>query len=229
MRILLVDDDVELVSMMSDYLSAEGFDICIASDIFTAAAEINSSQFDLIVLDIMMPGGNGLEFLAKLRAENQNIPVIILSAKGDDMDRILGLELGADDYVAKPCTPRELCARIKAIGKRTKPAADSNFVPNLGLLKINIMRRQVIYDQLQINVTGAEYRLLKQLAENLGSSVSKQSLSREALGKDIKRFDRSIDVHISNIRKKLAAAGCHDVIIEAVLRRGYQMTKLAQN
>ncbi|WP_293765485.1 response regulator transcription factor [uncultured Aquitalea sp.] len=226
MRILLVDDDAELTSMLASYLEREG---CIVGRVLEGASGVVqalSGHYDLMVLDVMMPGLSGVEVLRRVR-EHSMLPVIMLTAKGDDMDRVLGLELGADDYVPKPCTPRELLARIRAILRRAGGQAGSTDPEVLreGSLQLWPGERRAEWDAAAVELTSTEYSLLELLVRQAGQPVSKDVLSREALGRPLARFDRSVDVHISSIRQKLAALAGDRMLIQTVVRRGYQFIK----
>ncbi|MBU0753486.1 MAG: response regulator transcription factor [Gammaproteobacteria bacterium] len=222
-RVLLVDDDVELVELLRDYLEREGFAVSTAHEGVAGVAAALSARHDIAVLDIMMPGMSGIEVLAQIRAESA-IPVIMLTARGDAADRIAGLELGADDYVPKPCTPRELAARIRAILKRTGPAASTPASPIVvGTLTVFPAQRRAERKQVPLDLTSTEFNLLEVLARHAGQPVSKTDLSQEALGRPLTRFDRSIDVHVSSIRHKLGNLADGRSCIQTVIRKGYQL------
>ncbi|MEZ0316831.1 MAG: response regulator, partial [Methylophilaceae bacterium] len=203
-KVLLIDDDVELVGMLKEYVEQEGFDTTVAYDGEAGAQYALAGQFDIVVLDIMMPKLNGIETLRKIRAHS-NTPVLMLTAKGDDADRIAGLELGADDYVPKPCTPRELVARIRAILRRTQVNANANQALQLTVGELSIWpeQRRTEWAGNTIELTSTEFNLLEVLVRNAGHVVSKNDLSLQGLGRPMARFDRSIDVHLSSIRQKL--------------------------
>lgn len=205
-RILLVDDDVELSGMLAEYFEQEGFHARTASDGESGVAAALSNDYDIIVLDVMMPRMSGIEVLREIRAKS-TVPVLMLTARGDDIDRILGLELGADDYVPKPCSPRELVARLRAILRRLHPdraEANQDTQIQVGELTMWPQSRTAQWGDVALDLTGTEFRLLEALARHAGSIVSKRELSTLALGRPLARFDRSIDVHISSIRQKLA-------------------------
>lgn len=221
--VLLIDDDVELVELLRDYLKQEGFTVVSAHDGEAGLIMALSGFVDIVVLDVMMPGINGVTTLAKIRSSSV-LPVIMLTARGDDIDRIVGLELGADDYVTKPCTPRELTARIRAILKR----AGNNLLPvtqviNVGTLTVLPAQRRVEQSGVALELTSTEYGLLEELARNAGQTVSKAQLSQDVLGRPLSRFDRSIDVHISSIRNKLEKLPDGRSPIQTVIRKGYQL------
>lgn len=225
-KVLLVDDDVELAGMLRIYLEQEGFDAKTVHDGEAGIAEALSGQYDIAVLDVMMPGKSGIDVLTKIRAHGA-MPVLMLTARGDDTDRIVGLELGADDYVPKPCTPRELTARIRAILRRSG-VAESN-TPSLpiiaGILSIWPEQRRAEWAGKPLELTSTEFNLLEALARNAGRVVSKSELSEQALGRPLARFDRSIDVHISSIRRKLDPLPDGRSRILAVFNKGYQFIR----
>lgn len=222
-KILLIDDDVELLGMVKEFLQQEGFDVTTASDGETGSQYALAGNFDLIVLDVMMPRMTGTEVLRIIRA-NSNVPVIMLTAKGDDAARILGLELGADDYVPKPCTPRELVARIRAILRRSQVNQNAAEIV-VGKLKMWPEQRRVMWDGRSLELTSTEFNLLEVLVKNAGRVVSKSDLSEQGMGRPLPRFDRSIDVHLSNIRLKIGEADDGHHLIQTVYRMGYQLVK----
>ena len=225
-RILLVDDDVELAGMLRDYLVRDGFEALAVPDGESGVAEVLSGNFALVVLDVMMPGIGGIEALRRIRAASK-VPVLMLTARGDDLDRIVGLELGADDYVPKPCMPRELAARLRAILRRSQQggelAAQAPLV--VGPLKVMPAQRRVEWDGEAVELTSTEFNLLEVLARNAGRPVSKAELSEQALGRPLVRFDRSIDVHLSSIRHKLGMLPGGRSCIQTVYRQGYQLIR----
>ncbi|MCP5240024.1 MAG: response regulator transcription factor [Zoogloeaceae bacterium] len=224
-KILLVDDDVELSTMLGEYLEQEGFEVGIRHDGESGAAEALSGGYDMVVLDVMMPRLNGVEALRRIRAESA-MPVLMLTAKGDDVDRIIGLELGADDYVPKPCTPRELVARIRAILRRSgNERGSESGVMVVGPLSLWPERRTAEWAGAQLELTSTEFNLLEVLARNAGRVVSKSDLSEQALGRPLTRFDRSIDVHMSSIRHKLGPRADGQSWIMTVRGMGYQLVK----
>ena len=222
-RILLVDDDVELVDLLRDYLEREGFAVTAAHDGIAGAALALSGEHELVVLDVMMPGIDGIATLSLIRT-GSSLPVIMLTARGDDLDRIAGLELGADDYVPKPCSPRELAARIRAILKRSsgQVAAMPSVIVS-GSLTVWPAQRRAERDGKALELTSTEFNLVEVLARNAGRPVSKAELSQEALGRALTRFDRSIDVHMSSIRQKLGNLADGRSCIQTVIRKGYQL------
>jgi DNA-binding response OmpR family regulator len=223
--VLLVDDDEELADMLKNYLEREGYSVSWAADGETGVREALSGRYSIAVVDVMMPRMNGIETLMAIRARSK-LPVIMLTAKGDDTDRIVGLEIGADDYIPKPCTPRELAARIRAILRRTVPAkdaVDSPAVIHAGALMMDPQRRVVVWDGRPVELTSTEFNVLDVLARNVGTPVSKQVLSEQGLGRPLARFDRGIDVHVSSIRQKLGQLADGRSPIATVYRLGYQL------
>ncbi len=229
-RILIVDDDTELCSLLGDFLSLDGFCVRSLHDGKEAVdhcraveADDSGGQYSAIVLDIMLPGMQGLEVLRKLR-EFTNTPVIMLTARGEDIDRILGLELGADDYLPKPCNPRELSARLRAILRRVEPVKKASVMPaviTVGATRIDTANRSASYHGNDLKVTSSEFNILRILLSSAGEVVDKGSLNERALGRALSAYDRSIDVHISKLRKKLSAYG-GDHLILSVRGVGYQ-------
>ena len=225
-RVLLVDDDVELAAMLREYLEQEGFEVDVAHDGECGVREALTGRYAIAVLDVMMPRLNGVEALRQIRAGSR-IPVLMLTAKGDDIDRIIGLELGADDYVPKPCSPRELVARLRAILRRVEDAAPGTQQGPIvvGPLTLWPERRMAQWHEQALELTSTEYSLLEVLARQAGRVVSKHDLSELALRRPLARFDRSIDVHVSSIRHKLGARPNGDSWIQTVRGQGYQFVK----
>ena len=223
-RVLLVDDDVELTELLVEYLRRDGFDAETVGDGSSGVARALDGDFDIVVLDVMMPGIDGVEALRRIRAASR-VPVLMLTARGDDVDRIVGLELGADDYVPKPCTPRELAARLRAILRRIGEArqaqgAESSIV--VGPLAIWPGQRRATWHGAPLALTSTEFNVLASLACQAGRVVDKGELSQDALGRPLARFDRSLDVHVSSLRHKLGTRDDGSSWIETVRGRGYQ-------
>lgn len=225
-RLLLVDDDVELCTMLTDYLSLEGFEVEAVHEGEAASERAVSGTFDVVVLDVMLPRLSGTEVLRRIRQHSQ-VPVLMLTAKGDDIDRILGLELGADDYLPKPCNPRELVARLRAIlrraggeGGRARPALEG--VIRVGDVVVRPGERVAECAGRTLDLTSTEFGLLEVLARHAGHVVSKAQLCEEALGRPLTRYDRSIDMHVSNLRRKLNALPDGRSRIQTVRGTGYQ-------
>lgn len=223
-RVLLVDDDDTLTELLAEYLTTEGLEVNRKPDGESGAQEILNNHYDVVVLDSMMPKMSGLDVLKTVRTQQSNVPIIMLTAKGDDIDRIIGLEMGADDYVPKPCQPRELLARINAILRRAQQntevgnAANSISASNVTLYPA---KRQATIGDTALELTSTEFNLLEVLMRHAGQVVSKETLSVEALDRKLAKFDRSIDVHISSIRHKLGDAS----LIQTVRGLGYLFVK----
>lgn len=228
-HILVVDDDREIRQLVGDYLRKNGFRVSLAAEGRQMREMLEASHIDFIVLDLMLPGEDGLTLCRSLRATPAfaQMPVLMLTARGDDLDRIVGLELGADDYVPKPCLPRELAARLRAILRRSQqsaePAAQAPLL--VGPLKLMPAQRRVEWDGTPVELTSTEFNLLEILARNAGRPVSKNDLSAQALGRPLARFDRSIDVHLSSIRHKLGSLPDGRSCIQTVYRQGYQLIR----
>ena len=214
-NILLIDDDAELSQLVTDYLTLDGFSLDHAADGIKGLQKAQTGSYQLILLDIMLPGLDGLSLLRQLR-QTSYCPVLMLTARGDDIDRILGLELGADDYLAKPFNPRELSARVRAILRRVELAQQPSHqqVPLLELngVALNRQIRQVHCEGQGIVLTATEFQLLEYLMHHAGRVVSKEELSKEVMGRVLQQYDRSLDMHVSNIRKKLAQGASNEKI-----------------
>lgn len=220
-KILLVDDDVELTALLKDILDMEGFDVTEANDGEAGLAAV-SDDIDLILLDVMMPRMNGMDMLRKLR-ENHHTPVLMLTAKGEEIDRVIGLELGADDYLPKPFSDRELLARIRAILRRTGATTPENNSDSLTYQDIEVFpgRQEVYCNKQLLDLTSTEIALLSYFVQNPGKVVSKEELSLDVLGKRLAPFDRAIDMHVSNLRKKLPEKNDGKPRIKTLRGRGY--------
>ncbi|NQY36896.1 MAG: response regulator [Alteromonadaceae bacterium] len=213
-HILLIDDDRELAQLLGEYLKSEDYQFSYCSDGISGLEQAYDDNIDLILLDVMMPGLNGFEVLKALGGKHKT-PVLMLTAKGDDADRILGLELGADDYLAKPFQLRELLARINAILRRINIVKTRNEHPTITCVnnvELHHACREVSCHQQMIDLTGTEYQILNYLMDKCGEIVSKEILSKEVLGRTLTPFDRSIDMHVSNIRRKLLPSSPSDKI-----------------
>lgn len=220
-HILLVDDDTELTALLGDILTLEGFTVSQAHNGFEGLEALNSNV-DLILLDIMMPKMNGMEMLKQLRQQWQT-PVLMLTAKGEEVDRVIGLELGADDYLPKPFSDRELMARIRAILRRTqqnKPEPEESSSPHG--LEVFPGKQEAYYQGTLLDLTTTEFSLLEYFLSHMGESISKEDLSLEVLGKRLSPFDRAIDMHVSNLRKKLSEHTEHS-LIKTLRGKGYLM------
>ncbi|AGB83457.1 Transcriptional regulatory protein BaeR [Serratia rubidaea] len=225
MKILLVDDDLELGTMLSEYLTAEGFN---ASLVLTGKAGVEgalSGDYTAMILDIMLPDMSGIDVLREVRKKSR-LPVIMLTAKGDNIDRVIGLEMGADDYMPKPCYPRELVARLRAVLRRfeEQPETQDGDAPIvLADLTLNPSTRSSEWRGQSFDLTASEFNLLELLLRSPERVVSKDELSEKGLGRPREAYDRSVDVHISNIRQKLAALPGCTLGIETVRSIGYRV------
>lgn len=228
-HILIIDDDTELSSMLGEYLTAEGIAVEYAFDGKQGVDAALGNPFDAIILDVMMPELDGFEVLRRIRSES-TVPVLMLTAKGDDIDRIVGLEIGADDYLPKPFNPRELLARLRAILRRTQLNSQSatqqnqqTNIQHIGPLQINSSSRTVVANGKTLDLTSTEFNLLNTLVKHAGHVVSKESLSEYGLSRTLEKYDRSIDMHMSNLRKKMALHKLDSMII-TVRGHGYQFS-----
>jgi DNA-binding response OmpR family regulator len=222
-RILLADDDIELCGLLSEYLGQEGFEVDAVHDGAAAVEQGRDGQYDIVILDVMMPKLNGFDVLRSLR-EHTRAPVLMLTARGDDVDRIVGLEMGADDYLPKPCNPRELVARLRAILRRSQgwSSGDDGSEPIVaGDLELRPGTREALLSGVALILTSAEFNVLETLVRRIGRVVSKGDLSEHALGRKLERYDRSIDVHVSNLRKKLGPLPDGAPRIKTVRGAGY--------
>lgn len=205
-KILLIDDDEPLAALLVELFTLEQLTLHTAFTGDMGLSRVLNEHFDLVLLDVMLPNINGMDVLKRIRAAQNYTPIMMLTARGDETDKVLGLELGADDYLPKPYSDRELIARVKAILRRQQSwqLAD-NLVElyQVGKLTLKPSQQQAYYDEQMIDLTGAEYRILEILVKYKGNLVSKETLSAEALGKKLTIFDRNIDMHVSNLRKKL--------------------------
>lgn len=221
-RILVIDDDVELCSLVSEYLRPEGFQIEAVHDGKAGLARALAGEHVLVVLDVMLPGMNGFDVLRKLRATSR-MPVILLTARGEDVDRIVGLEIGADDYLPKPFNPRELVARIRAILRRSQPKAPEFQIPEVirvGDVELDPATRTVRHGGKPVELTSVEFALLHVLLREAGRVVTREALVDEVLGRKFSPFDRSIDMHVSKVRRKLGDSDGEDHI-KTVRGAGY--------
>jgi len=224
-QILIIDDDEILSDMLSQYLTEEGFDTECIFDGLEGLNRAKSDHFDLIILDVMLPSLNGFEILKRLRKAH-SLPVLMLTARGDDVDRIVGLEIGADDYLPKPFNTRELVARIRSILRRVDKSVLSDESPwSLGNLKIDIQNWRASYKGKDFELTSAEFRIIDKLYKQSGKPVSREDLTEYALGRVMNDFDRSIDTHVSNLRKKLSDLGVTEIQVKSVRGIGYALAK----
>jgi two-component system, OmpR family, response regulator CpxR len=217
--ILIADDDVELCELLREFFESEDFTVRLAHDGLAGLEAAREPGLDLVVLDVMMPQMNGLDVLKELRKESR-LPVIMLTARGDDLDRILGLELGADDYVPKPCNPRELLARIRAVMRRAG-SVTSQPVLQSDDLELNQGNRTLQKNGEAVELTSTEFSILQSLLQHRGEVVSKRDLYVTALGREPVAHDRSVDMHVSNLRRKLGPDGEGENRIETIRGIGY--------
>ncbi|MET1078458.1 MAG: response regulator transcription factor [Pseudomonas sp.] len=218
--LLLIDDDRELCELLASWLSQEGFVVSACHDGGSARQALLNQAPAAVVLDVMLPDGSGLELLKQLRSDHPDLPVLMLSARGEPLDRILGLELGADDYLAKPCDPRELTARLRAVLRRSAAPTPSSQVA-LGDLSFSQARGVVSIGDQEVLLTLSESRLLEALLQQPGEPVDKQALAQLALGRKLTLYDRSLDMHVSNLRKKIGPHPDGRPRILALRSRGY--------
>ncbi|ANO51845.1 response regulator transcription factor [Woeseia oceani] len=218
--VLLIDDDRQLATMLSDFLRPDKLKLTTCDNGEDGLDLLRNEKFDLVILDVMLPGISGLDVLRKLRQDSE-VPVIMLTARGDDVDRIVGLEIGADDYLPKPFNPRELSARIKAILRRAQLPSGNSAERLFGGIRLDPRTRKASVNGEALRLTGTEFEILGCLLETPGNVVSKEALSERALGRRLLPYDRSIDTHISNLRGKLENAGNDSVTIQNQRGIGY--------
>ena len=222
-NVLLVDDDVDLGKLISEYLTEEGFNVFHQVNGRDVLAIVAEHRIDVIILDIMLPGMNGIEILRRIR-RTDNTPVLMMTARGDEVDRIAGLDLGADDYLAKPCSPGELAARLRAILRRTMSSRiGSADTIEVGDLCIDPIGRKALWKGALLALTGAEFNLMEALASRPGQIVSRSELCELGLGRPLTRFERTIDVHMSSIRQKMGLLADGRSPIVNVRGQGYQL------
>jgi len=227
-RLLIIDDDIKLIELLSEYMDGNQFDISYLLDGENALDEIQTCCPDLIILDYMMPGKDGLEVLRDIR-QNYDLPVIMLTAKGNDTDRIVGLELGADDYLPKPFNPRELLARIKAIlrrqarGRKAKPK-NSELIVQVDDLVLNKTTQTVTVDGKDVALSTTEFKILNVLMKNPNRVLSRDQIMNMAQGKNFMAFDRSVDIHVSKLRSKIETDPSSPKRIKTIWGTGYMLT-----
>jgi DNA-binding response OmpR family regulator len=209
--------------MLAEYLDAEGFRAEIVGDGAQALARIAERAFDLVILDVMLPSLNGFDVLRRVR-ESRTTPVIMLTARGDDVDCVLGLELGADDYLAKPFNPRQLVARIRAVLRRSSAPATAAAPIALGALRLDPASFRAEIGGTELPLTGTEFRLLEALMQSAGRVQSRETLTERVLGRPLQAYDRSVDTHVSNLRRKLAVAEAH--ALETGLEKGFEIRNI---
>lgn len=220
MHILLVDDDQELCSLLKRYLERELFKVTVVHNVQAGLEEALSGKYQGVILDIMLPGGSGLDILRSIRQRSQ-IPVLMLTAKGDEMDRIEGLEIGADDYVPKPCNPRELAARLRAILRRGLSPEVADVKLQVDDLVIDLEQHQAYLNDEAIELTTTEFNILSILVREIGKVIEKNSLAERSLQRSLTLYDRSLDMHLSNLRKKLGSNRQGEARIKTIRGIGY--------
>ena len=223
MKILVIDDDVELCGLLREFLQREGFQVDVAHDGKAGLEKVSKDAPDLIVLDVMLPGMDGFEILRRLRQQGR-IPVLMLTARGEDVDRIVGLELGADDYLAKPFNPRELAARIRAILRRMEPRPADSRVEVNGVT-LDPGSREVVQDGKHVDLTTVEFDILEHLMRSAGRVLSRDALMEALYNRKATAFDRSMDMHISHLRRKLEG---ERTLIKTVRGVGYQFCRSSE-
>src|SRR6202453_440314 len=225
-RVLLVDDDRELCQMLTEYLEAEHFEVKSVHDGGDALGELELNDFEILILDVMLPSVGGFDVLRKLGASYET-PILMLTARGDDIDRIVGLELGADDYLSKPFNPRELVARIRAILRRASIRPARGSAPDeliVGPITLHTGTHLVHVADKPVPLTGAEFRVLELLMRSAGQVISREAMTEQALGRKLVAYDRSIDTHISNLRRKLDLEAGKNPEIKNARGSGYTLT-----
>jgi len=228
-RILIVDDDDRLADMLGTYLRSRGFEVEQRSDGASGLRALSAGRFDIVVLDVMLPDFDGLEVLRRLRVHS-NVPVLMLTARGEDMDRIVGLELGADDYLPKPFNPREVVARLTAILRRGRPVeAASDDVLRFGKLEIDRAAHEARVAGKPCLLTAHQFEILRVLAERAGRVQTREQLMQAVRGEDLEEFDRSIDVHVSRIRAAIEDDPKHPRRIRTVRAVGYVFAPLSED
>ena len=219
-RLLMIDDDARLAAMVRDYLSTSGYVVDVVGDVASGVAAVRTSGADLLILDLMLPDGDGLDLCRRLRAEGVSMPILMLTAKGDPIERVIGLEIGADDYLPKPFEPRELLARIKALLRRSN-SAPASMAMRFGRLEIDRAARAVRIDGQTRTLTSHQFELLVALAERAGRVLTREQLMDFARGEALEAFDRSVDVHIARIRAAIEDDPRHPRRIITVRGAGY--------
>ena len=226
-KIILIDDDEELCELVSEYLIVEGFEVEAVHDGVGGLQKALSGDYELAILDVMLPKMNGFDVLRELR-KTSKLPVLMLTARGDDMERIVGLEIGADDYLPKPFNPRELAARLRAILRRVEVSEENRQIENekfqVDDVEVSLSGRSAKKDGEDLNLTAVEFDLLVALLKNAGKVINKESLSETVLDRKLSPYDRSLDMHISNLRKKLGSRDNSDERIKTIRSVGYIYT-----
>jgi len=229
-RILIVDDDTELCELLTEFLGGEGFDVDSVHDGTRGADRSLAGEYELVVLDVMLPGMNGFDVLRRIRSVS-NTPVIMLTARGEEVDRVVGLEIGADDYLPKPFSPRELVARMRAVLRRVSATGPENVEDAVEVadLAVDPGNRSVMLSGDEVQLTGTEFELLLVLARGAGRVVDRNELSKGALGRRANPYDRSLDVHVSNLRRKLGPLPDGGERIKTIRGVGYQYIRKTED
>lgn len=230
-RVLMVDDDVELCELVGEYLAREGWEVDAVHDGEEGLRRVTEADYVALILDVMLPGLGGFEVLRRLRGHSQ-IPVLMLTARGDEVDRVLGLELGADDYLPKPFSSRELAARLRAILRRTQgedgsPRENARELLRVGDVEMDVAARAVRRGGEPVELTSVEFKLLEELLRNAGEVVTREQIARDVFGRRLLPYDRSVDTHLSNLRRKLDPEGVNSERIKTVRGSGYVYTQPA--
>lgn len=223
-KILIVDDDIEFTSLLAEYLEEDDFSVLPVDDWRRGLELARSDEVSVVLLDIMMPGINGIELLKRIRRQS-DVPVIMLTAKGDDSDRIAGLDFGADDYVTKPCSPGEIAARLRAILRRVAHGEPHREAIIVGDLTIDAANRTAVWRGQPLGLTGLEFSILELLAQNAGQLLSRDFISRTIFGVPAEPYDRRVDVHVSSVRRKLGIQPDGRPWIESSRGQGYQLRR----
>jgi DNA-binding response OmpR family regulator len=239
-RVLIIDDDTELCELVTEFLRREGLEATAVHTGEEGVEKALSGEYAVVVLDVMLPSIGGFEVLRRIRStqgEAAHLPVLMLTARGDEVDRVLGLELGADDYLAKPFSSRELVARIRAILRRTTPVRETQSQPNpekahdhvvVGDLELDSGAREVRRDGQPLDLTAVEYKLLELLLRDVGEVVTREAIALEVLGRTLMSYDRSVDTHVSNLRRKLGSYASGGDRIKTIRGIGYVYALPAQ-
>ncbi len=223
-KVLLIDDDQALCELLGEYLAGEGFELHSAHDGREGVRLAVTGRWDAVILDVMLPGMNGFEVLKRIKSSSK-LPVLMLTARGEDTDTVVGLELGADDYVAKPASPRVLAARLRALLRRQEQDRETGELLRIGDLLMDSGNRSVQVDGRPVELTGAEFNLLHLLLEQAGSIVGRDVLAEQGLGRPLQGYDRRIETHMAQIRRKLGPLSDGSPRIHTVRGTGYQYSK----
>jgi DNA-binding response OmpR family regulator len=222
-RLLLIDDDAKLARLLTEYFAGQGFSVSHAADGSRGLAMLRDGGYDAVLLDLMLPGLDGLSVCRKIREAGLNLPVVMLTARGEEPDRVVGLELGADDYLPKPFSPRELLARLRAVLRRAHPVTEDEAPLRCGALNLDPRTREVTLSGQPVRLTTYEFELLRLLMQEAGHVLSRDRILDRLKGEEFESFDRSIDVHISRLRQKLGDSPRQPRLIKTIRGVGYQL------